>query len=261
MLQEAQPKHGASDYYCNEAYRFSMWFKEYITKNVGKSYLNLNKTENDPEDPNSPFSKHRNEIIKQKIENVLNSSITAYSNKTGKNTYKMPKLDEEDWEKIYNNISVIALVQGMDLGFKKYNNYCVLNSTNSNEYVNPNLMYFITKEGEEYEYHDIRCTKLNEREIIGGYGIGKFEPYVNEEEQTDGSIKKTYKYYNNDIGKAKACYECINGNTGITENTKLNGKTLYEYVRENTSIKKAYFLALSKERYNTTKLLDDYNTD
>ena len=37
--------------------------------------------------------------MKEKIETVLNSSITAYAKKTG-SSYRMPKLLEEEWEKI-----------------------------------------------------------------------------------------------------------------------------------------------------------------
>mgnify|MGYP003302879119 CR=1 FL=1 len=36
---------------------------------------------NDPEDDNSPFVQHKRRIMKSKIEGVLNSSITAYSNR------------------------------------------------------------------------------------------------------------------------------------------------------------------------------------
>ena len=233
--------------YFYDSYIFTSWFNTYIGSRI--SDLNITST-NDPEDENSLFVKHKRKIIKDKLQSILNSSINAYARKSGNNYYKMPVLTDEDWNKIYSNISVITFVQGMNLGFKNYNNYCVLNSTNSNEYVNPNLLYFTAKdENNNEEYHDIRCVKLNNSTDIEGYKIGDFEKVIN---------KETGEYsYNHE---QTACYECING---ISNENKENIQiSIFEYVRDNntdTKIKKAYFAALARERYNTKKLSDKLN--
>ena len=191
--------------------------------------------------------------MKEKIESILNSSIAVYSRKTN-NNYKMPKLNENEWEKIYNNISIISFVQGMNLGFKKYNNYCVLNSTNNQEFVNKNLLYFIDSEGKEY--HDIRCHKIANKNTVG-YKIGDFEKNTKEEviNQETGETKKSYIYKHDET----ACYECING--FLSDNTDNMKQSVYEYVENSTSknLKKSYYEALAREREDTTKLSDRLN--
>lgn len=231
--------------YFKESIAFSTWFNKYISSEVSDKYLKIDG-DNDPENENSAFVQHKRSIMKEKIEETLNSSITAYANKT-RNNYKMPKFAEEDWEKIYNNISVITFVQGMNLGFKGYNNYCILNSTNNQEYVNPNLIYF--SDGDNY--HDIRCWKIKDIETTG-YKIGSFEKVKYEITNSQGEVTDTNYYYkHNEL----ACYECVNGSVNAS-------KSIYEYVRdENTKgeVKTSYFTSLARERYKTTKLLSSYN--
>ena len=248
--------------YYKEAYKFTKWFKDNVS-NI-PDYLNIN-SDNDPEDETSRFVQHKRKIIKNKIEGVLNSSITAYSKRTFGHVYKMPKLSEEDWQKIYGNISMITFFQGKNIGLTKYNGYCVLNSTNHNEYVNPNLMYFIDNSN---EYHDIRCSKISSRTQLTGYKIGDFQkiklskalddngnPLKDENEKqlydNDDGTRTTnaYKYNHTEL----ACYECINGPldtyTPIYNYIKPDEKTTVD------NIKTAYWTSLARERYNTTKLL------
>lgn len=244
--------------YYKEAYEFTDWFLNTVKIGNIRDYLKIGEN-NDPEDESSVFVQHKRQIMKEKIEETLNSSITAYANKTG-NNYKMPKFTEEDWEKVYSNISVISFVQGMSIGFKNYNNYCILNSTNNQEYVNPNLIYFTDRNS----YHDIRCSEI-EDEKTTGYKIGSFEKqsyeYEEEVEDDDGNVttetKTEYYYKHNEL----ACYECVNGS--LTTN-KDEVQSIYDYVRDdNTSdeVKMSYFSALARERYNTTKLLNSYNAE
>ena len=291
--------------YLEDAENFTEWFNTNIQEKVSsaelKNSLIINEN-NDPEDESSSFVQHKRKIMKDKMQNILNSSITSYAAKTA-NKYKMPVLTEEEWEKIYTNISVISFVQGMNLGFKKYNSYCVLNSTNSNEYVNPNLLYF----SDGTEYHDIRCEKMEDATSIVGYKIGDFEKtkvevYAKDAQNhiictltengteqkitemgtdangtimysngytkdTHGTItgslfsdvsieRKTTEiyYYKHD---ETACYNCVNGS--LTNTTPI-----YSFVRsleDDNNTKKAYFTALARERYNTTKLSDTINAN
>lgn len=254
----------ANDYY-NEAKSFTSWFNTKFASTY--TYLNISG-KNDPEDETSSFVQHKREIIKKKIESVLNSSITAYSERTWNRTYKMPKLSEEDWQKIYSNISMIAFFQGKNIGLTKYNGYCVLNSTNHNEYVNPNLMYFIDgNDDTDHYYHDIRCSKISTPTQLTGYKIGDFQKIKLEKAlNDDGTPKKNsegkqlyidngtettsaYKYKHYSL----ACYECING--PLTTKT-----SIYDYVTKATSdggasdeIKTAYWTSLARERYEKYK--------
>lgn len=237
--------------YYNNAKEFTNWFNSNVASKITDTELKNDVTisnSNDPENPNHAFVQHKREIMKKRIQSILNSSIIAYANKSG-NNYKMPVFSEEDWQKIYNNISIIAFVQGMNLGFKNYNSYCILNSTNNNEYVNPNLLYF----SDGTEYHDIRCKKLENATSIVGYKIGDFEK-TKVEIYKEGSVDETKEvyYYKHD---ETACYDCING--ALSSND-----SIYNYVRDSSTpskIRTAYFSALARERQNTTKLSDRLN--
>lgn len=245
--------------YYKEAYEFTNWFMNEVKIGQTVEYLRIGDT-NDPENENSPFVQHKREIMKNKIQSILNSSITAYSNKT-RNNYKMPVLREDDWNKIYDNISVISFVQGINLGFKNYNHYCVINSTNNQEYVNPNLIYFT----DGNSYHDIRCTDENvDWENATGYKIGSFEKqtYEAEKKNEDGAtitdaqgnsvLENRYYYKHNEL----ACYKCING-------TKRAKEDIYTYITQNANSaeKKSYYSALARERKSTVKLLNAYNAE
>lgn len=226
--------------YYKEAYYFTSTILNKSNWTV-PDYLIPSST-NDPEDENSPFVQHKREIMKNKIESVLNTSITAYSNRTFGKTYKMPKLTAEDWEKVYNNISMITFFQGKNIGLTKYNGYCVLNSTNSNEYVNANLMYFIDQNS---EYHDIRCTKKQGEDLIG-YKIGDFRKIAAEQTDEDGNTVRRYEYNHKEL----ACYDCVNGSLE-------NNTNIYEYIKNSSSkIQTSYWTSLGRERYNTPKMLD-----
>ena len=248
--------------YFVDNYKFSDWFETTVIPNIntgitGHPYLIIGGY-NDPEDPNSAFVKHKNEVIKEKIEGVLNSSITAYSERTWGQNYKMPKLSEEDWERIYSDISVTTFFQGKKIGLTKYNGYCVLNSNNHYELINPNLLYFSTDDdnsksidtNKDY-YHDIRCEEItnttsievtqnlgrNSIKTIRGWRIGRFQKKTKD----DGS-------YNYERAEC-ACYECINGSIS-------NGTSLYDYIKvagSNLSsvsdfIKESYWTSLARER-------------
>lgn len=247
--------------YFKSSYEFSKWFLEEVDLDSEATYLKIGETINgvlnDPEDPNSAFSQHRRKIMKEKIENVLNSTITAYSQRTWTQNYKMPKLSEEDWEKIYDNISVTSFFQGKKIGLTKYNGYCVLNSTNHTEYVNPNLLYFIdrTTIGSTTKYyHDIRCAECaNETGLLDyivrpkGYRIGSFNGRKVTETDESGNTITKYVYDHKEL----ACYNCING---IALSTS---ESIYDYVNGLDNLngkKRAYWTSLARERYNTTKL-------
>lgn len=233
--------------YYKEAYDFTNDFKSIINDSNDPRYIS---STNDPEDENSAFVQHKREIMKEKIEGVLNSSITAFAKKTN-SSYRMPKLLVEEWKKIYTNISVIAFVQGMNLGFKKYNSYCVLNSTNNSEFVNPDLLYFISNG----YYHDITCENIKDETNLVGYKIGDFEKIKYEANpDADTTNDKIHYYYKHD---EYACYGCINGG-----GDKRQSKNIYDFIKDSTTsngLKKAYYTALARERQNTIKLLDDYN--
>lgn len=275
--------------YFIDNYKFSKWFNENIIINIDTSKYShlIIDSSNDPEDPNSAFAQYRNKIIKNKVEGVLNSTITAYSQRTWNQEYKMPKLSEEDWEKIYSDISVTAFFQGKKIGFTKYNGYCVLNSNNHYELINPNLLYFSTDDDNnniintstDY-YHDIRCTSIANKDSIAidiegaskqittlrGWRIGRFQKLNVQDDaltydsaSTELTTQPTYNKYSIYMYERAecACYECINGTTGAT--------SIYDYIKVADTggtaedfIKRSYWTSLARERakYRLNKEID-----
>ena len=76
------------------------------------------------EEPQSKFNEHRLAVIKYSIEKNLSIAIANYNNYTGvKANFQMPKLKEDEWDKIYSNISIISFLQGLNIGGKVYNGY------------------------------------------------------------------------------------------------------------------------------------------
>ena len=178
--------------YIDKATAFSNWFSGIVTSKGLPSYLSISAT-NDPEDPDSPFTQHKRDIIKTKIESTLNSVITAYANRTYGNKFKMPKISPENWEKVYSDVSVITFFQGKNIGLTEYNGYCVLNSNGTSEYVNPGLLYF-TNNKTGY-YHDIRCPEIlkGTSPKVTGYNISRFQGRIF---SSINEINKMINYYN-----------------------------------------------------------------
>ena len=58
------------------------------------------------EEPNSNFNQHRLAVIRYSIEKNLAAAIANYNYFSGStNNFLMPKLKEDEWDKILNNIS------------------------------------------------------------------------------------------------------------------------------------------------------------
>ena len=69
----------------------------------------------------------------------------------------MPKLQEDEWEKIINNISIISFMQGISIGGKVYNGYSIVTNTVNEEVVNTDSIYLITSDG---QYHKATDTDV-----------------------------------------------------------------------------------------------------
>ena len=221
----------------------------------------------------------------------LNLAINNYSKQSeGLGTtynFKLPILSETEWDKVLSNVSIISFLQGLQVGLKTYNNYMIVSSTGNRMYVDPEDLYFVTKQGntEGAYYHRINCPLLAE-EIKNDSNL-----------TVEGYVNLDFKgIYNNEEGKQKyeythtalACYECIvsskvggltydtkdndidsnganrgrkyatsNNDNLITFVTKTNTGTDYSGYYTDTVISKlrnAYYNALFKERFNLVKV-------
>ena len=102
--------------------------------------------------------KLKRDAIITDINNNLNLSISNYS-ANSKVDYNIFKLSDADWDQALSNISMITFLQGMKVGLKTYNNYSIVTSTQNNEYVSEDSLYYIGGSGDKY-YHRNYCSQL-----------------------------------------------------------------------------------------------------
>lgn len=135
----------------------------YFSVNTGNENIFEVSDGNDPLMSGSTFNENRIAVIRKSIETNLSAAISNY-NRYSDDTYEfsMPKLNEVDWGKLTNNVSVMTFLQGIPIGHKYYNNYCVITNNNNEEVVKEENIYVITQEGENREYHMAGCKKLME---------------------------------------------------------------------------------------------------
>lgn len=88
----------------------SQKFTSEISKKLGsiKTYDFLNITsDNDPDKYSSAFNEHRRQVIKNSITTNLQATLTNYKGNISE--FQMPELDETEWDKIINNVSLFHL--------------------------------------------------------------------------------------------------------------------------------------------------------
>ncbi|MBQ8043266.1 MAG: InlB B-repeat-containing protein, partial [Clostridia bacterium] len=200
-----------------------------VDGNSSKKIFNLNN--NNPEDPDSVFVKHKNQVIKQALISNLNQAITSYS-RNSEGEYSLPILTETDWNNVLGNISIITFVQDIPIGMKYYNNYAIATSTQNKEYVNPDEIY-LSKKGDNY-YHLPECSELSDDSGIIGY---RNIDYVVKSYEKEEDIEYYYKH--SDIAK-EACYYCL------VQRDLYSSEGLSEQVINEHD--KAYRIALARER-------------
>lgn len=180
-------------------------------------------SENDPLLSSSTFNENRMSVIRYSIETNLSAAINNYNMYSDIYSYEfaMPKLSEDDWEKLTEKVSVISFLQGIPIGHKYFNDYCVITNDSNEETINKENIYIVTETagGISREYHLPGCKYLiNEgniknEEIVDSYANISFfrqKVRISEEEfkffypqsraQTNG--KNIYKYIT-------GCYHCI----------------------------------------------------
>ncbi len=112
------------------------------------------------EDPNSNFNQQRLAVIRYSIERNLSIAIGNYNNYTGVQTnFQMPKLREDEWDKIINNVSIISFMQGLNIGGKIYNGYSIITNNKNQEVVNEDSIYMITDDNQYHRANDNNLLK------------------------------------------------------------------------------------------------------
>lgn len=210
-------------------YYKDVYVKEYDANQDKVLILNSNNKE---EDLNSAFNQHKRDIMKLAIQDNLNTAIARYDkNSQALGTtasFSLPKLTDEDWEKILTGVNMITFMQGLQVGTKVYNSYAIVTSTNNKQYISPNEIYYIDTAN---TYHRINCDHIQGN--ITGYKASDFK-------RIRGKADESKFYYKH---QELACYYCIvsslNKEIDISE---LNSERLQKY-----------YYALAREKYNLYK--------
>lgn len=232
---------------------------------TGNDNIFVANENNDPLMSGSTFNENRMQVIKKSIESNLVAAIANY-NMYSSNSYdfSLPVLKETDWEKITNNVSVISFLQGLPIGYKYYNNYCVLTNNSNEETVRKENIYIITQNPTtmEREYHLVGCKHLlsdSTDGLVAAYSNLSFL------RQTVRIAENDYRWFypqNIKNEKITACYYCIVNSTDVyTTEQILKGKITEENIdtgEEETkydtgnsrfkSVRELYIKALAREK-------------
>lgn len=251
----------AKEYY-KEAKEFSTWVKNNLgglTLNdmteEAKEELGINGTEklsdhvfnvsdsNDPEEAASIFNDHRRSIIKTSIETNLAAAIAGYNSISQVNdttyNFKMPILQEDEWDQILNNVSVISFLQGIPIKNKYYNGYSIMTNNKNREFIDPHFIYFVDKSSSENKFHNIQDV-TNTTNWVGYRNLDfNRRKVVNSDEDTT-----EYFYPHGEEG----CYDCV-----VSATNRI--LTLEDVINDtsNHNIRSTYFTAIGRERYNSYK--------
>lgn len=213
--------------------------------NFDYKIFQLSNGNNNIEDPDSNFNQHRLAVIRYTIERNLSIAIANYNNYSGVTTnFQMPKLQEDEWDKILNNVSVISFMQGLSIGGKIYNGYSIVANTKTEEVVNTDSIYLITGDG---EYHRATENGLNEKNITGAYLNTDFE-----RKSIAGDNSTTYFYPHNESASYKSI---VMQNDVVDIDTDYNG-SIYKYMQSlgnNSKVAQQYYTTLGRERWSMYK--------
>lgn len=208
------------------------------------------------EEPNSNFNQHRLAVIRYSIEKNLSIAIANYNNYSDKSTnFQMPTLQEDEWEKIINNVSIISFMQGLSIGGKIYNGYSIVTNTKNKEVVSEDSIYIVTNDG---TYHRATDSDLiNNNTITQGVFNMDFE--------RKSVFINPYNYYYYPKTQTGCYNSIVNYSTEISEYTNI-----YDYLTEDMggytkeqkeTLAKIYFTALGRERqgmYRTNNVVSVY---
>lgn len=207
------------------------------------------------EDPNSNFNQQRLAVIRYSIEKNLSIAIANYNNYSGVTAnFQMPKLKEDEWDKIINNVSIISFLQGLNIGGKVYNGYSIITNNKNEEVVNEDSIYILTRDNQYHRANDKDLTGMsnNSGNIVTGVLNIDFE-------RKSIIVNGETKYFMPKQSKTNpitGCYTSIINQTNVmaTDN-------FYKYMQnQGGKLAQAYFTALGRERYGMYKTNNNPDT-
>lgn len=224
------------------------------------------KSGNDPLLSSSTFNIHRMAVIRKSIETNLVTAIANYNSQSS-STYEfvMPVIDETNWYKVTNNVSIISFMQGMPIGQKYYNNYTVITNTKNEEVINNQSVYVVVQNSDgNYEYHQPGCKELIEMQKNNASLSMTAYTDLSFMRQTVkvNEVKTRYFYPQSRVNKTTTgCYNCIVNASGDYDIDSIisgqikdynTGAVLYNS-NQLAAVRKAYLTGLARERRDLYK--------
>lgn len=207
------------------------------------AYMIFDNNNKSLEDPDSNFNQQRLDVIRYTIEKNLSIAIANYNNYAGTiANFQMPKLKEDEWDKIVNNVSIISFLQGLNIAGKMYNGYSIITNNKNQEVVKEDSIYIITNDN---QYH-----RANDNDLVGNNDIKEGVSNIDFERKgiTRGE-KSVYFFPKTALG----CYESI-----VTQTNVSVVDNFYQYMQEKGGrLAQMYFTALGRERYGLYKTNND----
>jgi hypothetical protein len=246
-----------------------------FASNLGTTKIFDISSTNDPLDSGSAFNEHRRNVIRRSIETNLVSAIATFTSHTVVGyEFTMPKLSEEEWNKIENNVCMVTFLEGIPIGAKVYNNYCVVSNNTNQETVGNDSIYIIDNKG---EYHKPGCLRLiddlkaNNVTITGAYASSEFERKTvsitgedsNAHSQLLGGDVDSGKYAYYYPEAYTPCYSCmvsasqtystddiIKDEVYKVENNQRRKVNITDLGSNHINLRQVYLTALARSRYN-----------
>ena len=231
----------------NKIFQEEQGYPTYDIFNFEKDNINI-------EEPNSDFNQHKRDIIKYSIEKNLSIAIANFNKYSdAKTNFQMPKLREDEWDNITNNISIIGFLQGINMGGKAYNGYSIKSTDISKEFVGEDDIYIVTNDG--YAHNPLEQGLNTKGNMVSGYLKIDFE-----QKSTFKNNNQPFFYYPHE---ELLSYDSILG--GKLED--ITNSNIYDYMESlgNTELPQLYLTTLARERMdshkvgrNNTKNMENY---
>ena len=269
-----KPTSDAKKYY-KKANNFTRMYNDVIKSLIGtedydKLYINK---DNDPEDEGSAFVQEKTKVIKEALTTNLNRAIVNFDG-TSSSYYELPQLSATDWEKITNDISIVAFMKDIPLeNVTTYNKYVVVNSSITPRYTSAKSISFIeyvpsddSVKSNGY-YHQITCpellSNLDENSTLIGYSSADFERFraTKLANIQEGEDKNEYYYYykHNEFADYNCEIEPIESVNVATIEKYFEDHTEYNNIKD--KVLSAYYTAVGRIRFSQQKASSYINID
>ena len=255
--------------------------KDFAVNTGSEKIFKFDKTTNNPLLEDSTFNENRISVIRKSIQSNLAAAIANFGSIMDYE-YVLPIFTEEDWDKIVNNISVTAFMQGIPIGAKYYNNYYVITNDKNKEVVTKDSIYILALDkstDQAANNHNKPATQLDEQKceahfptcidmidnnlrVVQGYrnvdfeiqtvvtnvlsGDVNFYPHANQKDY-DCVVSAGNIYDIDDLiaGKIKSF---DNNTSEYIDN--LNATNHIKDITTGNNLRKVYLTALAREKYD-----------